>query len=110
MIASSIKSVLIRWSGPTSIKTVVAPICSIAATDAIYELGTVITSSPRVTPRATNEKINASVPLLTEVVYFTPNLFAIRSSKASIIGCSRYIPLSKTSDIFGKARSLIDSH
>ena len=72
VIADSMQVKSIRWSGPTSTNTVFAPICSMTATDAIKEFGTVIISSPGLIPRATKDIKRASVPLFRDTPWFTP--------------------------------------
>jgi len=67
-----------RLSTDTSTNAGRAPAASIASTVATNEFGTVMTSTPGSTPKASNPSCMATVPSLTPAQYSTPQNSRIR--------------------------------
>ena len=63
---------MVKLRSSTSTKTGSAPVMEMASAVAMKLLGTVITSSPALMPRAARASQSASVPLLTPTALFAP--------------------------------------
>ena len=83
-------------SSSTSTNTGLAPICIIEFTDAINDIGDVITSSPLEIPELHNDIIKASVPELTPKQYFEPVNLHTDCSKLCTSGVKIKFPLFST--------------
>jgi hypothetical protein len=87
---------IVSVRGSTSTKTGRAPAYSIAETVATNVKGTVMTSSPGPTPRASSARCSALVPELTPTASATPQQAANARSKAATSGPRTNWPLPST--------------
>src|SRR3990167_9699390 len=86
VIACSILSGSIFISSLISTKTGLAPVNAIEEAEAINELGTVMTSSPSLTPIAFKTRYREEVPFATPIPYFALQKAANFFSNSDTLG------------------------